>query len=50
MPPGRSLTTAVVQHINRSMKAKLGFSILGYFLLFDDDDAPGLLDQHVSSF
>ncbi|CCT74996.1 related to epoxide hydrolase [Fusarium fujikuroi IMI 58289] len=49
MPPGRSLTTAVVQHINRSVEAKLGFSILGYFLLFDDDDAPGLLDQHSES-
>ncbi|KAF1854452.1 hypothetical protein Lal_00002598 [Lupinus albus] len=49
MPPGRSLTTAMVQHINRSVEAKLGFSILGYFLLFDDNDAPTLLDEHPES-
>ncbi|KLO92340.1 hypothetical protein CEK26_002719 [Fusarium fujikuroi] len=49
MPPGRSLTTAAVQQINRSVEAKLAFSILGYFLLFDDDDAPGLLDEHSES-
>lgn len=49
MPPGRSLTTATVQQINRSVEAKLGFSILGYFLLFDDEDAPRLLDGHVCS-
>ncbi|KAF5704851.1 epoxide hydrolase [Fusarium globosum] len=49
MPPGGSLTTAGVQQINRSVEAKLGFSILGYFLLFDDDDAPGLLDEHSES-
>ncbi|KLO91859.1 epoxide hydrolase [Fusarium fujikuroi] len=49
MPPGRSLTTAAVQHINTSVEAKLGFSVLGYFLLFNDDDAPGLLDEHSKS-
>ncbi|KAF4943799.1 hypothetical protein FGADI_13156 [Fusarium gaditjirri] len=49
MAPGRSLTTAAVQHINRSVEAKLGFSILGYFLLFDDEDAPRLLDEHAKS-
>ncbi|KAF4441405.1 epoxide hydrolase [Fusarium acutatum] len=49
MAPGRSLTTAVVQYINRSAEAKLGFSILGYFLLFDDKDAPRLLDEHSES-
>ncbi|KAF5560454.1 epoxide hydrolase [Fusarium phyllophilum] len=49
MPPGRSLTTAAVQHINKLVEAKLGFSILGYFLLFDDDDAPTLLDEHSES-
>ncbi|EMT71610.1 hypothetical protein FOC4_g10010121 [Fusarium odoratissimum] len=50
MAPGRSLTTAAVQHINRSVEEKLGFSILGYFLFFDDEDAPRLLDEHASSF
>ncbi|KAG9496366.1 hypothetical protein J7337_012954 [Fusarium musae] len=33
----------------KSVEAKLGFSILGYFLLFDDDDAPTLLDEHSES-
>ncbi|KAJ9416611.1 Alpha/Beta hydrolase protein [Fusarium oxysporum] len=49
MAPGRSLTTAAVQHINRSVEEKLGFSILGYFLFFDDEDAPRLLDEHSES-
>ncbi|EXL99470.1 hypothetical protein FOIG_08510 [Fusarium odoratissimum NRRL 54006] len=49
MAPGRSLTTAAVQHINRSVEEKLGFSILGYFLFFDDEDAPRLLDEHAKS-
>ncbi|EWZ32885.1 hypothetical protein FOCG_12690 [Fusarium oxysporum f. sp. radicis-lycopersici 26381] len=49
MAPGRSLTTAAVQHINRSVEEKLGFSILGYFLFFDDEDASRLLDEHAKS-
>ncbi|EWY83277.1 hypothetical protein FOYG_13115 [Fusarium oxysporum NRRL 32931] len=49
MAPGCSLTTAAVQHINRSVEEKLGFSILGYFLFFDDEDAPRLLDEHAKS-
>ena len=47
--PGPGLTTAAVQHINSSVQAKLGFSILGYFLFLDEEDAPKLLDEHVSS-
>ncbi|WZH49670.1 AB hydrolase-1 domain-containing protein [Fusarium acuminatum] len=49
MAPGRGLTTAAVQHFNRLVEAKLGFSILGYFLLFDDEDASRLLDEHAKS-
>jgi soluble epoxide hydrolase / lipid-phosphate phosphatase len=48
--PGHSLTTAVIQHINSSVQANLGFSIFGYFLFFNEEDAPKLLDEHVSSF
>ena len=48
--PGQSLTPAVIQHINSSVQAKLGFSIFGYFLFFNEEDAPKLLDEHVSSF
>jgi soluble epoxide hydrolase/lipid-phosphate phosphatase len=48
--PGNSLTAAAIQDINSSVQAKLGFSILGYFLFFNDDDAPELLNEHVSSF
>jgi hypothetical protein len=48
--PGRGLTRAVIQHINSTVKAKLGFSIFGYFLFFDEDDAAKLLNEHVSSF
>jgi S-adenosylmethionine hydrolase len=47
--PGRSLTTAVIRHINSSVQAKLGFSIFGYFLFFNEEDAPKLLNEHVSS-
>ena len=48
--PSHNLTTAVVQHINSSVQANLGFSIFGYFLFFNEEDAPKLLDEHVSSF
>ncbi len=48
--PGNGLTTAVIQHINSSVQANLGFSIFGYFLFFNEEDAPKLLDEHVSSF
>jgi soluble epoxide hydrolase/lipid-phosphate phosphatase len=48
--PGHSLTTAAIQHINSSVQANLGFSIFGYFLFFNEEDAPKLLDEHVSSF
>jgi soluble epoxide hydrolase/lipid-phosphate phosphatase len=46
--PGRGLTPAVIQQINSSAQAKLGFSIFGYFLFFDEEDAAKLLDEHVS--
>src|ERR1700709_170274 len=48
--PGRSLTPAAIQHINSAVQAKLGFSIFGYFLFFNEEDAARLLDEHVSSF
>jgi soluble epoxide hydrolase / lipid-phosphate phosphatase len=48
--PGNSLTAAAMQHINSSVQANLGFSIFGYFLFFNEEDAPKLLDEHVSSF
>ena len=48
--PGHSLTAEAIQHINSSVQAKLGFSIFGYFLFFNEEDAPKLLDEHVNSF
>lgn len=48
--PGRSLTTAMIEHINSSVQAKLGFSIFGYFLFFNEEDALKLLDEHVNFF
>ena len=48
--PGKGLNTALIQHINSSVQANLGFSIFGYFLFFNEEDAPKLLDEHVSSF
>lgn len=47
--PGNGPTTARVQQINSAVQASLGFSIFGYFLFFDDEDAPKLLDEHASS-
>ncbi|KAE9371498.1 alpha/beta-hydrolase [Stipitochalara longipes BDJ] len=47
--PGNSLTTAAIQHINSSVQANLGFSIFGYFLFFNEEDAPKLLDEHSES-
>jgi len=38
-----------MQNINNSMQANLGFSIFGYFLFFDEEDAVRLLNEHVSS-
>ncbi|KAH8896332.1 alpha/beta-hydrolase [Thozetella sp. PMI_491] len=48
-PPGRGLTAPAIQHINSSVQAKLGFAIFGYFLFFDEEDAPKLLDEHSES-
>ena len=48
--PGHSLTPAAIQHISSAVQAKLGFSIFGYFLFFNEEDAPKLLDEHASSF
>jgi len=48
--PGHSLTIAAIQHINSSVQANLGFSIFGYFLFFNEEDAPKLLNEHVSPF
>jgi soluble epoxide hydrolase/lipid-phosphate phosphatase len=48
-PPGQSLTPEVIERINSSVQAKLGFSIFGYFLFFDEDDAAKLLNEHASS-
>ncbi|KEF59625.1 uncharacterized protein A1O9_04471 [Exophiala aquamarina CBS 119918] len=47
--PGHSLTTARIQQINSSVQTNLGFSIFGYFLFFDDEDAAKLLDEHSKS-
>ncbi|KIW24242.1 uncharacterized protein PV07_09970 [Cladophialophora immunda] len=47
--PGNGLTTATVQQINSSTQTSLGFSIFGYFLFFDEEDAPNLLDDHSES-
>ncbi|OKL62631.1 hypothetical protein UA08_01902 [Talaromyces atroroseus] len=47
--PGRGLTTATIQHINSSVQAKLGFSIFGYFLFFNEEDAEKLLNEHSES-
>jgi soluble epoxide hydrolase/lipid-phosphate phosphatase len=46
--PGRGLSTVAIQHINSAVQAKLGFSIFGYFLFFDEEDASKLLDEHVN--
>lgn len=48
--PSNSLTTAAIQHIDSSVQANLGFSIFGYFLFFNEENAPKLLDEHVFSF
>ncbi|MCJ1291122.1 hypothetical protein MMC34_002665 [Xylographa carneopallida] len=46
---GQSLTPAVIQHIDSAVQAKLGYSIFGYFLFFDEDDAAKLLNEHSES-
>ena len=48
--PGPSLTTAAVKHIDSSVQAKLGYSIFGYFLFLNEEDAPKLLNEHASPF
>jgi hypothetical protein len=45
--PGRSPTISSIQQINNSMQSKLGFTIFGYFLFLNEEDAPRLLDENV---
>lgn len=47
--PGRGLTSKTIEQINSVAQAKLGFSLFGYFLFFNEEDAPKLLDGHSES-
>lgn len=48
--PGQGLKTEVIKNVNDSVQASLGFSIFGYFLFFDEDDASSMMDKHVRFF
>lgn len=46
--PGHGLSTETLRFIDSSIKTALGFSVFGYFLFFNDQDAPALMDKNVS--
>ncbi|KAL2212884.1 alpha/beta-hydrolase, partial [Sarocladium strictum] len=43
---GQDLSPQSIEHIDASVQEKCGFSILGYFLFFNEADAPEILNQH----
>jgi hypothetical protein len=42
-----ALTTSDVEQVNNEALAALGYSIFGYWLFLDEDDAASLYDAHV---
>ena len=37
----------MVEYINNAVQSAMGYSVFGYFLLFEEEDAAKLLDEHV---
>lgn len=42
------LTRPTVSYINKMVQDGLGYSVFGYFLFFEEEDAAKLLNEHVS--
>jgi soluble epoxide hydrolase/lipid-phosphate phosphatase len=45
--PGGNLTLQNIKQINSMIKANNGYEIFGYFIFFNEEDAPKILDAHV---
>jgi soluble epoxide hydrolase / lipid-phosphate phosphatase len=45
--PNHALTVSILKHVNAAIQAALGYSILGYFLFFNDPDAAELMNKKV---
>lgn len=48
-PPGGGLTKERVGFVDEMVQKHMGYSVFGYFLFFDEEDAPVLMDKNVSS-
>lgn len=46
--PGRGLTKECLGYIDTMVNKAVGYSVFGYFVFFDDDDAADLLNDNVS--
>ncbi|KAG0649252.1 Cytosolic epoxide hydrolase 2 [Hyphodiscus hymeniophilus] len=47
--PGHGLSRTTVNYINNAILKNMGYSVFGYFLFFEDDDAAKLLDENPES-
>ncbi|RDW79853.1 alpha hydrolase-24 [Coleophoma cylindrospora] len=47
--PGAGLSLQVLHFIDGMVKEKLGYSVFGYFLFFNEEDAGKLMDEHPDS-
>ena len=45
--PGHGLTRTTVSYVNHAVQSALGYSVFGYFLFFEEEDAAKLLDENV---
>jgi len=45
--PGWSLTEQNIRYVNAMVQQAMGYSVFGYFLFFNEEDAAKLMDDHV---
>ena len=45
--PGHGLTLETVTYVNSMVQKSMGYSVFGYFLFFQEQDAAKLMDEHV---
>lgn len=49
LAPGNALDTPTIMFVNDMVKKHMGYSVFGYFLFFDEEDAATLIDKNVSN-
>ena len=45
--PGFNLDRNTINFVNGMCQQNMGYSVFGYFLFFDEEDAPELMNKHV---